>query len=165
MTATYEKIATSTISGSSTSQVTFSSISGSYTDIVIVFNGGSVSGPVDLTMQVNSDTGSNYSSTDLNGDGSSATSNRLTNRTQFNCNRAAYISNNLNSNQIIQLLNYSNATTYKTFLSRANNAGVATDTTVGLWRNTAAITAIKLFVTADNFRDGSTLTLYGIKAE
>jgi peptide methionine sulfoxide reductase MsrA len=164
MTATYEKIATNTISGSSTSQVTFSSISGSYTDIVIVFNGGSVSGPVDLVMQVNSDTGSNYSSTDMYG-ANSAASSRLSNRTQFNCNRSAYLDSNLNQNQIIQLMNYSNATTYKTFLSRANNAAVGTDATVGLWRNTAAITAVKLFVIGDNFRNASTLTLYGIKAE
>jgi hypothetical protein len=165
MTATYEKIATSTISGSSTSQVTFSSISGSYTDIVIVFNGGSVSGPVDVTMQLNSDTGSNYSQTNLFGNGSSASSSRLSNRTSINCNLVAYISNNFNSNQIIQLMNYSNATTNKTFLIRSNNAAIGTDAIVGLWRSTAAITAVKLFVTADNFSSGSTFTLYGIKAE
>ena len=40
MPATYEKIATATISGTSTTTVTLSSISSSYTDLVLVLRGG-----------------------------------------------------------------------------------------------------------------------------
>ena len=163
MTATYEKIATTTL-GSSASNIEFTSISGSYTDIVLVVNAKSVSGGVDLSMQVNGDTGSNYSKTNLYGDGSSAVSSRVTNQTSFGVNLAGYVNSTFVSNQIVQLMNYSNSTTYKTFLSRANNANVGTDAITGLWRSTAAITSIKLLVSGDNFASGTMATIYGIKA-
>jgi hypothetical protein len=66
MTATYEKIATSTL-GSTASDVTFSSISGSYTDLVLIVNETCSTGS-GLNVQFNSDTGSNYSSTYMYGD-------------------------------------------------------------------------------------------------
>jgi hypothetical protein len=67
---------------------------------------------------------------------------------------------------LLQFMNYSNATTYKTVLSRSNVAASASvSANVGLWRNTAAITSIKLYVYPSyNFVAGSTFTLYGIKA-
>ena len=126
MTATYEKIATTTL-GSTASSVAFTSISGSYTDLVLVITAKTSSGPADLLMRVNGDDNNNYGQTNLYGTGSAAASSRLTNRSVFYCNLVAYPSNNNNSNHIVQLQNYSNTTTYKTFLSRANNAGVGTD--------------------------------------
>jgi len=59
--ATYEPIATTTVSGSSTSTVTFSSISGTYTDLVIIGNLGSQTTNAFPYLQFNGDTGSNYS--------------------------------------------------------------------------------------------------------
>ena len=72
MTATYEKVQSTTLS-STQSTVTFSSISGAYTDLVLVM-GGSNSANSDLRMRFNGDTGSNYSVTVLFGDGSAANS-------------------------------------------------------------------------------------------
>ena len=60
--ATYYPIATTTLS-SATNSVSFSSISGSYTDIVIVFNGAASTSGVTCNVQFNSDTGTNYSTT------------------------------------------------------------------------------------------------------
>jgi hypothetical protein len=68
-------------------------------------------------------------------------------------------------NYIVQVQNYSNSTTYKTFLSRANNAANAADGIVGLWRSTSAITSIQFFYSdSSNIITGSSATLYGIKA-
>ena len=61
-------------------------------------------------------------------------------------------------------MNYSNATTYKTVITRASNANNGVDAVVGLWRNTAAITSINVFLGTGNLDTGSTFTLYGIKA-
>ena len=62
-------------------------------------------------------------------------------------------------------MNYSNTTTFKTILMRANNAALGVDAIVGLWRSTAAINEIKVFPTGGaNFETGSTFSLYGIKA-
>ena len=68
------------------------------------------------------------------------------------------------SNVIVQFMNYSNTTTNKTVLSRANNAATGTDAIVNLWRSTAAITSIYVYVPSGNFATGSTFTLYGILA-
>ena len=75
MPATYEPIATATLSGS-TSEVTFSSIASSWTDLRLVFLG--VSSAQSLCLQFNGDTATNYSLTVLRGDGTSAVSSRNT---------------------------------------------------------------------------------------
>lgn len=158
MASTYEPIATQTL-GSAASSVTFSSISGSYTDLVLVFNGTVTSSATSWGLQFNSDTGTNYSNTSLFGDGSSAGSNRATSQT----NTVGSFSGTDNSTNIVQIMNYSNATTYKTALSR-NNGGGYVSARVALWRNTAAITSVTAITASNQFASGSTFTLYGIKA-
>ncbi len=161
MAITYDKIA-SNILTSTTASVTFSSISGSYTDLVLVFNGGVDTSNGGLRMELNSDTGSNYSQTHLAGDGTSANSARNSNVTQARISSDFSMFNNLNYNSITYLNNYSNSTTNKTWLSRNNLASVGTEAVIGLWRNTAAITSIRLVPSANSFASGSTFTLYGI---
>jgi hypothetical protein len=168
MTATYEKIATTTL-GSAQASVTFSTISGSYTDLVLVINWGESTSGDNSFLRFNSDTGSNYSNTELYGTGSSAGSQRRSNATFMDINRAiGGDGTNIYSNAIINIQNYSNTTTYKTALLRSNLAtgtypGV--DAFVGLWRSTSAITSITILPASNNLLSGSTFTLYGIKAE
>ena len=157
---TYEAIATTTL-GSAASSVTFSSISGSYTDLVLIAT------PIYSTtaasyLYLNNDTAGNYSATWVYGTGSAAGSYRVSNTT-FIMN---YFNNGSSDtpNQIINLQNYSNTTTYKTVLIRNNNAAQGTDAAVGLWRNTAAISTITIQTTTGNYSTGSTFSLYGIKA-
>ena len=161
MPATYEPIATTTL-GSAAASVTFSSVTGTYTDIVLVFS-GSVSTPEDFQIQVNSDTGTNYSRTWVTGNGSSAASARATSDTKMRLAQNGYATTGI-SNVMVQFMNYSNTTTYKTVLSRANNAATGTDAIVNLWRSTAAISTIYVYVPSGTFASGSTFTLYGIKA-
>ena len=163
MTATYEKIATNTLT-TTTASITFSSISGSYTDLVLIFQGGVDTSNGGLRMELNSDTGSNYSQTSLAGDGTSAASARNSNVTQARISSDFGMVNNLNYNSITSLNNYSNSTTYKTWLSRNNLSSAGAESVIGLWRNTAAITSIKLVPSANSFASGCTFTIYGIKA-
>jgi hypothetical protein len=156
-TGTYTLIASNTL-GSAQSSVTFSSIPGTYTDLVLVFN-GTLSGVTSAYVRYNSDSGTNYSRTSLYGDGSSAGSNRGSNDTYY---EAFYIGTD-NSTSILQILDYSNTTTHKTSLSR-NNGGGYVSARVGLWRNTNAITTLLLAPTSGNFNSGSTFKLYGIEA-
>ena len=162
---TYESIATTTLSSSSAS-VTFSSISGSYTDLILICNIAQSSGNNSLRYRFNGDTGSNYSDTYLVGNGTSASSNRDTSQTSG----TIYVtgSNTIETNYIVQFMNYSNATTYKTVLGRSNRASSEVAADVGLWRSTAAITSISLAMggtfPTNNFATGCTFTLYGIAA-
>lgn len=162
---TYTPIATTTL-GSATSTVTFSSISGSYTDLVLVCStklDGS-GGDARLDIRVNSDSGSNYSNTIMYGTGSSAVSARNSSQTESQVGRQT--SSNW-SNSIIHINNYSNITTNKTILGRGNNPDALVLAAVSLWRSTAAISSITVYPqagTANNFVSGSTFSLYGITA-
>lgn len=163
MAVTYSQIATQTL-GSSASTVTFSSISGTYTDLVLISSAqGTVSGNA-LTMQFNSDTGTNYSTTILRGNGTTASSTRQTSVTNMIINNLAELPTASFGAYITNFMNYSNSTTYKTVLSRANNASTGVDAIVGLWRSTSAITSIVIGITGGNIASGSTFSLYGIKA-
>jgi hypothetical protein len=65
-------------------------------------------------------------------------------------------------------MNYSNSTTFKTILSRANVASgtyPGTEAAVNLWRSTSVIDTIKVFPDpTETFGAGTMLTLYGITA-
>jgi len=162
MTSTYEKIATTTLGGSASS-VTFSSISGAYTDLVLICT--PLSATVDnVVIQYNGDTGSNYSWTTLGGNGTAASSDRGSNNTNSYLQYEAGV-NTTQSNVIVNIMNYSNTTTFKTAICRGNNTAYGTDSTVVLWRDTSAITSILLKQRGgNNFSTGSTFTLYGIKS-
>jgi hypothetical protein len=163
--ATYEPIATTTL-GSAQATVTFSTISGSYTDLVLVCNIAQAAGNNSLRFRINNDTGSNYSVTHLYGNGTSGLSSRDSNATSGTCYASG--STTFETNYIIQFMNYSNATTFKTVLSRGNRASAETAADVNLYRSTSALTRIDLAMggsfPTNNFATGSTFTLYGIAA-
>ena len=164
MAATYTPIASATV-GTATTTVTFSSIPSTYTDLVVA-SSIQVSGNVNVFMTFNSDSGANYSFTLLQGDGSTASSGRVSNQTRIQLDSVAYppFSGSSFAPGIVHINNYSNATTYKTALIRANNGAVGVSVFAGLWRSTAAITTITFVAGAVNFAVGTTFTLYGIQA-
>ena len=167
MPATYEPIATTTL-GSAASTISFSSIPGTYTDLVLIGSPAFASGASDVQYKLNGDTGNNFSETGLSGTGSSAVSFRATSQVAVDLDAYGVPDATLgNSTSIANFMNYSNTTTFKTSISRAGNAvtGRGTDLIVGLWRNTAAITTILIDPSgATTFATGTTYTLYGIKA-
>ena len=160
---TYTPIATTTLG--SAASITFSSIPQTYTDLIIIATvTPAAAGTSNFFIQTNGDTGGsggNYSWTKLNANGSTVGSGR-------NSNYGLCVLGELNTNLQIQinLQNYSNTTTYKTFLSRYGYANYYFGTAVGLWRSTAAITSVSMG--QDNspytFGAGSTATLYGISS-
>lgn len=157
-------IATTTL-GSAASSVSFSSISGSYTDLVIIAN-FAVTTSTNAYFQLGNgslDTGNNYSQTNLKGDGTSATSGRRTNNGSILLFNADNLTANEWTTNIINMQNYANTTTYKSSVLRSNSAANSTYATVGLWRSTSAINIIT-FTSSGNFATGSTFTLYGIAA-
>jgi len=163
MAATYEPIATTTLT-TSTATVSFTSISGSFTDLIMVANIAQASGDNALRFRFNDDSGTNYSVTYLKGNGSTASSSRLSSITSGYMDTSGSLT--IEANYILQIMNYSNSTTYKTALDRGNRASYGTDVGVNLWRSTSAITKITLALGGsfpnNNFASGSTFTLYGI---
>lgn len=163
MATTYEPIATTTL-GSAAADITFSSISGTYTDLRLVFEGLAVSAGVDIYCQVNGDTATNYSHTRLTGNGTAASSSRGSTLAYMRFSDGGSPQTTNSSLTKVDFMNYSNTTTYKTAINRADNANRGTDAVVNLWRSTAAITSIKLYLSSGNIASGATATLYAIKA-
>jgi hypothetical protein len=161
MTATYESIATYT-AATDQNTITFTSL-GSYTDLRIVANMQDTN--FYGLLRFNSDNGSNYSRTWVYGTGTNALSSRTSNATEAYWGAKGVGSTYLPN--VIDIMNYGNTTTNKTMLVRQSDAGGDVGAFVYLWRSTAAITSIS-FLSATNsttIKTGSTITLYGIKAE
>jgi hypothetical protein len=157
--ATYEPITTQTL-GSAASSVTFSSISGSYTDLVIIqSNQTSAGGYTRVTF--NSDTGNNYSNIQMYGTGSTPGTSVNTSIAYM---QSGYSTASVQVTLIHQIMNYSNSTTRKTALMRWNDTGDTAGTSIGIWNSTSAITSITLTQGSGNYNTGSTFTLYGIAA-
>ena len=167
MARTYEPIQTLTTANATTNSVTFSSIPQTYTDLILVCSVlGATSSAWTVTGQYNSDTAANYSFTSMLGNGTTLSSSRSTGASNF---QVAGILGGLSTTNpvtgIVQIMNYSNTTTYKTGLTRDQDAS-GTVVQTHLWRSTAAITSIKLYMTTSTyyFANNSNFTLYGIKA-
>lgn len=155
---TYTPIATTTL-GSAAGSVTFSSL-GSYTDLILIDNTKSSASDTALNLTFNGDTTSGlYSTSFLFGNGTAVNSARETNFNSIYISRA----NTTNGAGITHIQNYGNSTTNKAVLSRGNDTDYVF-AWVGLWRNTNAITSLRVTPGGQNFAIGSTFTLYGILA-
>ena len=163
-TATYSLISSQTLS-SATTTVTLSSIPATYTDLYLVIGASNTAGNDNYLVYFNGDTATNYSATYMEGDGSTAYSSRWSSRTNIPVARGA--SSTAPDLITMNLLDYSNATTYKTAIARyslGGTIGARVSATVGLWRSTAAISSISIICTNGTIAIGSTFKLYGIEA-
>jgi hypothetical protein len=171
--ATYVPIETHTLS-STASSVTFGSggtIPQTYTDLVLVVNALGVGTNVDenCSIQVGNstlDTGNYYSMTRIRGNGSAASSDKDSGASSAIAGiiQIKTSDDGTRDTFIVQFQNYSNTTTYKSWLTRSNSDYYAVQATVGLWRKTSAINIIKFQINSNNFAVGSTFTLYGIRS-
>lgn len=161
MPATYDAIATTTVAGTSTTTVTFSSIPATYTDLVIISQYKSVSNNY-LMMRFNGDTGSNYNRIELAGNGSSPTTAKLNNEA-YAYITSVYAPTGDWGTFISNIMDYSDTTHNKSIISRGNNAAIATGVNVNVWRSTAAINTVLITPIGSGFDVGSTFTIYGIK--
>lgn len=159
-TATYSLITSTTLTSTSAS-VTLNSIPATFTDLILVCNLFS-SGTTYSSIRFNGDTATNYSLTDLYGDGGGGvTSSRQANQSQGGAGPSMGSGSVFHYN----INDYANTTTYKTALIRNANPSNGNFLSASLWRSTAAINSITLITsTGDSWSVGSTFKLYGIQA-
>lgn len=164
MPRTYEPISSVTLSIAASS-ITISSIPSGFTDLRLVFNAFQPTGSgQQCLIRLNSDSGTNYSLTYLDANGSSPFTGRLTNQTDF---AAYYVPPNGTSNIItstIDFMSYSNININKTVLV-SHGSETYLGRYIALWRSSSAINSISARVTTGgNLQPGSSMELYGIKA-
>ena len=160
--STYTPIATYTLPSAAASY-TFSSISGSYTDLILVGTANNNQGVAYIsTLTFNADSGSNYSYIRMVGTGTAGSSSTDSGATYGYGGWSNNQSNQYNIS-INHFQNYSNSTTYKTWLGQGGDVTDRVYFVTGVWRNTAAITSISFNAAYGSFVSGSSFALYGIK--
>lgn len=162
---TYEPIATTTL-GSAASSITFSSIPATYTDLVLVLNPIVTTATTFGVRYNNVSTGSSYSITRLEGNGTTASSGRLAGQNEL---RISFVSTSRTTNVtsiVANIIDYSNTTTNKMTLSRAGAYSEGTEAIVGIFISTSAINRIDIIPMAGGtiINTGTMATIYGIKA-
>lgn len=165
-TNSYESIATGVGTGSS-GTITFSSISGTYKHLQVRWMATASTGGA-IYVNLNGDSGSNYSAHNINGNGSvagaqaqSAASNPLIIR-----NGGITTTGDTMTVGVFDLLDYAQTTKNKTWRNLggydANGSGLI-ELASGAWYNTAAVTSISFIHNGGNFTTDATFALYGIK--
>jgi hypothetical protein len=160
-----DPIAMVEVGSAGAADITFSSIPSTYTHLQIRCTALLSASDNDYRMQINGDTGSNYSRHYLLGDGSAASAAGIGNTDMFlvGYNAASYTNSTAS---IIDILDYANTSKYKTARALAGvdkNGGGYMFLLSGSWRNTAAITSLKIYPNAGIFNQYSQFALYGIK--
>jgi len=161
-TSTEVALATTTLS-SAAATITFSSISGSYTDLrlVLVTRDAGAGGILKLTF--NSDTATNYSDTWMRGNGTAAASGRNTTQAYINMQYATGGASNWGM-LTADIFNYTGSTNKTVLLTNSNdeNGSGFVYRQVGLWRSTSAITSLTITTNSGTMATGTTATIYGI---
>lgn len=150
--------------GANAATVTFSSISQSYRDLVLV---ATVRGTAAQTedyayLRFNGDAGANYSRIEMNGNGSTASAAQFSNLIPITMVAANGTANSYGLNKM-DIFDYSASDKYKIVSYRLNPETI-TDLGLGRWSNTAAITSLSCVAYTGSFAAGSSFALYGIAA-
>jgi hypothetical protein len=144
--------------GAGASSVTFSSITGIYRDLVLVFNGSLPSGQ-SLFMRLNADS-SNHTLMRIYNDGGGTPSAGTLSNWEISFNNTTLFSKT-------EIMDYATTDKHKSSLIRWGNADGTSYTmaAAGRWASTSAVTSIALVTSGGgNITAGSTFALYGVSA-
>ena len=164
----YDAIASTTLSATAAS-ITFSGIPSTYTHLQVRFTAipTSAASTYRIRGQFNGDTGNNYATHLLFGNGASAAAAAASTANQFTVGSSVL---GMGSNQtvvgVLDILDYANTSKYKTNRILAggdfNGSGeVALNS--GLWQSTSAITSVSLYFDTTTVAQYSSFALYGIR--
>lgn len=159
----YVPLANITI-GSGISSITFSSISQSYRDLVLIGQTGNT-GTTGFVGIFNGDTAANYTYVYGGANGSTTGTGFNNDFSNANFGANAWSTGSLDLTYIIHLIDYSVTDKHKTFLARTDGRSSDTNATMnsGRWKNTAAITSVQIKGQGSSqFVSGSTFTLFGV---
>lgn len=162
------------ILGSPAATITFSSIPGSYTNLMLVLIGKSSAGVANdaVQMQFNGDTSSDYTSQYLYATGSGTFAGVISPATSIQIGAVMGTSGGTAIPGVVQLMipGYSSSTfskyaqTQASFQTNSGVNGPGLQFFSVLWDQTAAIASIALFLNSGgNFTVGSQFTLYGLQ--
>lgn len=152
-------IASSTVGAGGVSSISFTSIPGTYTDLIVVISGRTASSGND-TWTINGTTGQNYYAMYAN----STTASYYTGTTDTGRSTGSGDQANNFGAKSIYIVNYASSV-YKPFsvnATAANYNGGFINKYGGVWSNTAAITSLTFTPAGGTFVQYTTAYLYGV---
>jgi hypothetical protein len=166
LTGSYDALASVTVPSGGLSSVTFAGIPTGYSHLQIRgINGQTYSTTKEILISFNGDNGTNYTTHQLYGNGSSAGAYSNTGITQTYVGQSVGTANYFGAT-VIDILDYANTNKNKTARMLwgwdANGSGQIFLSS-GLWLNTSAITSITLAQNSGNMAQYSSFALYGVK--
>lgn len=173
--SSYESISTVTVGAGGASSVSFTSIPATYSHLqirgILQTNRGTY-GVDNLNLRFNSDTASNYSYHQLTGDGATTTAYSGATQTANNITAIGTITGASFGGIILDVLDYTNVSKYKTnrTLAGADLNGLVSGyggvmaLNSGLWMSTSAISSLTITPQVGTlFTQYSSFALYGIR--
>jgi hypothetical protein len=162
----FESIATVTVGSGGSATVSFTSIPSTYTHLQIRSFTRIPSGGNNGLLTFNSDTGANYVTHLLYGDGASAAALSFTNDNYIYGSRVSTATSTYGVG-VIDVLDYANTNKFKTvrlLTGNDDNGSGLIALNSGLWRSTSAITSITYTAQSGSiFAQYTQFALYGIK--
>jgi hypothetical protein len=166
MANTFELIASSTAGSGGVANFTFTSIPGTFTDLVLKLSVRSVGTSTNAILLRLNGSSANGTIRALEGNGSAASSWTDTQSYAGNIPPSTYTASTFANNEVY-IPNYAGSTNKSSSVDSVteNNATAAlADLQANLWSNTAAVTSITLAPNgSNNFAEFSTAYLYGVK--
>jgi hypothetical protein len=168
VTNSFESIATVTVGAGGTSTISFTSIPSTYKHLQLRYISNNTAAAYYILLRFNSDSGTNYSSHQLTGNGTSVSASAGVSNTQIELPRnSGTFNSSIMSVGIADILDYANTSKYKTVRALGgydtNGNGQAVDFNSGAWLNTTAVNSITLSAIAGNYNTYSQFALYGIR--
>lgn len=149
---------------SSQQTVSFTSISGSYRDLILVTNFISTnSDNLIMLLNNNEDSPFAYNHVNVRGSGSNATSSADTGMGKFEWTVGGF-TNTQRVQTIIQVFDYAQTDKHKAVLVSLDNPNAEVVIKAGRWAKTEAVTSLQIKTNSYNFAAGSTFALYGVSA-
>ena len=137
--------------------MTFSSIPSGYKDLVLVVNYAPASGSIGCNFRLNSDSGNNYYTLLMQGNGSTAGSysSGAADRT------VQWSSASTFGLKTFNIMDYTATDKHKSVLSRENQENIVTAYAYR-WASTSAVSSIEILGTGGSYATGSTFRLLGV---
>jgi len=164
--SSYESISTVTVGSGGQASVSFTSIPTSYKHLQVRYFARNTASTGRMRLQMNGNTGSNYSTHLLNGDGTSVAAFAGASLVQISAGSLLTGTANVFSAGIVDILDYANTTTNKTVRvlsgSDYNGSGEFAFTS-GALLSTSAVTSLLFYIDSLTIAQYSSFALYGIK--
>lgn len=166
-TPTYDLLASSVL-GSNTATVTFSSIPSSYQDLVLVIKGSSTALAFGKVIANNDFSTYRYV---LGNNYNNNTYSEAAGQEGFAFMTSSYSNTGKPTLVIMNILDYSKTNKFKTALTRTNTTDPgqtspiktgSVEMSASIWASTSAITSLAIYATGGSWESGSSFYLYGI---